>query len=100
VCPPSLPKSQTGNLVFAALGAAQIQDIDPGVIYPISAIVALPGSWAGSFRVRVHWKLRGKEEAGIPVRRLCTSESLGILVFPLQNGQREGDYLQVHTCSE
>ncbi|RSH95431.1 hypothetical protein EHS25_000521 [Saitozyma podzolica] len=39
----------TGNLVYAALGVAQMVSVDPSVIYPVSAIVALAGSWVGSF---------------------------------------------------
>ncbi|PWN19602.1 hypothetical protein BCV69DRAFT_278287 [Microstroma glucosiphilum] len=54
--------NNTGNLIFLALAAAQLSAVDPGAIYPISAIIALAGSWLGSLASSFAGRTLGKSQ--------------------------------------
>jgi hypothetical protein len=86
---------QTGNLVYAALGVAQMVSIDPSAIYPVSAIVALAGSWLGSFTTGLIGNHLGRKSRGFIFADLLFQSVLIFLCVGLYWGAARSSFTTV-----
>ncbi|KAL1404853.1 hypothetical protein Q8F55_008464 [Vanrija albida] len=79
--------NNTGNLVFLALAASQMKKYDPEV-YPVAAVVALVGSWFGSFYSGHLGRYFGKRRRGYVVADMTVQAALIFLVAGLYYGRK------------